>query len=150
MQGYNSTMPEDFAQKENSISLPVVLFDGVCKLCNGSVDFILHRDRKGRVKLASLQSDYSRTVLQKHKKNPDIMNTMMLLEGTRLSEKSTAIIRISKYLDGLWPLCMILLIIPRFIRDFIYDIVAKNRYRWFGKYDTCCIPDPEFEDRFYN
>ena len=135
--------------KEEAGSPPVVLFDGVCKLCNGSVSFILRRDRKGRLKLAPLQSDYSRQVLASHETQSDPMASIMLLEGTGLTAKSTAIIRITKYLDGLWPLCLIFLIIPRFIRDFLYDIVAKNRYRWFGKYDTCRLPDPEFEDRFY-
>ena len=135
--------------KEEASSPPVVLFDGVCKLCNGSVNFILRRDRKGRLKLAPLQSDYSRQVLASHEIQSDLMDSMMLLEGTRLTTKSTAIIRITKYLDGLWPLCMIFLIIPRIIRDFLYDMVAKNRYRWFGKYDTCRLPDPGFEDRFY-
>ena len=136
-------------QKEDTFSSPVVLFDGVCKLCNGSVDFILRRDWKGRLKLASLQSDYGRQILASHEIQSDPMASILLLEGTRLTTKSTAIIRITKYLDGLWPLCMILLIIPRLIRDFIYDIVAKNRYRWFGKYGTCRLPDPEYEDRFY-
>lgn len=143
-------MSENNIQKGATTSPPVVLFDGVCRLCNGSVNFILRRDSKGRLKLAPLQSDYGRQVLGSHGKHPDVLDSMMLLEGERLTVKSTAVIRISKYLGGAWPLCMIFLIIPRFIRDFIYDIVAKNRYRWFGKYDTCRLPDPEFEDRFYN
>jgi predicted DCC family thiol-disulfide oxidoreductase YuxK len=136
-------------QKKDTISSPVVLFDGVCKLCNGSVSFILRRDRKGRLKLAPLQSDYGRQVLTSHEMQSNPMNSIMLLEGTKLTTKSTAIIRIAKYLDGAWPLCLIFLIVPRLIRDFLYDIVAKNRYRWFGKYDTCRLPDPEYEDRFY-
>ncbi len=135
--------------KEEASSPPVVLFDGMCKLCNGSVNFILRRDRKGWLKLAPLQSNYGRRVIASHEIQSDPMDSIMLLEGTRLTVKSTAIIRITKYLDGLWPLCMILIIIPAFIRDFLYDIVAKNRYRWFGKYDTCRLSDPEFEDRFY-
>ena len=136
--------------KEESFSPPVVLFDGVCKLCNGSVNFILRRDRKGRLKMAPLQSDYGRAVLEKHAMKPDLLDSIMLLEGDWLTTKSTAIIRISKYLGGAWPLCMIALVVPRFIRDFIYDIIAKNRYRWFGKYDTCRLPDADFEDRFYS
>lgn len=136
-------------QKDEAFSPPVVLFDGVCKLCNGSVNFILRRDSKGRLKLAPLQSGYGQAVLKEHGKHSDTMGSMMLLEGDRLTAKSTAIIRISKYLGGAWPLCMIALVIPPFIRDFIYDIIAKNRTRWFGKYDTCRLPDPEFEDRFY-
>ena len=142
-------MSESNIQKDNTTSPPVVLFDGVCKLCNGSVNFILPRDSKGRLKLAPLQSDYARAVLKKHGKNPDALNSMMLLEGERLTVKSTAVIRISKYLDRAWPLCMVALVIPRFIRDFIYDIIAKNRYHWFGKFDTCRLPDAGLEYRFY-
>jgi len=77
------------------------------------------------------------------------LDSIMFLEGERLTTKSTAVIRISKYLGGAWPLCMVALIIPRFIRDVLYNVVAKNRYRWFGQYDTCPLPNPEFEDRFY-
>ena len=142
-------MSESSIQENDTTFPPVVLFDGVCKLCNGSVNFIVERDPKGRLKLASLQSNYGRAVLKEHGKNPDAMDSMMLLEGQRLTVKSTAVIRILKYLGGAWPLCMIALIVPRFIRDFIYDIIAKNRYKWFGKYDTCRLPDPELEDRFY-
>ena len=128
---------------------PVVLFDGVCKLCNGSVNFILDRDRKGQLKLAPLQSNYGCAVLKEHGKNPEALDSMMLLEGERLTVKSTAVIRISKYLGSAWPLCMIFLIIPPFIRNAIYDVIAKNRYKWFGKYDIFRQPSPEFEDRFY-
>ena len=142
-------MSSHFIPKEEASSPPVVLFDGMCKLCNGSVNFILRRDRKGRLKLAPLQSDYGRQVLASHAIKSDPLDSMMLLEGERLTVKSTAVIRISKYLGGAWPLCMIALVVPRLIRDFHYDIIAKNRYRWFGKYYTCRLPDPEFEDRFY-
>jgi predicted DCC family thiol-disulfide oxidoreductase YuxK len=128
---------------------PVVLFDGVCKLCNGSVNFILPRDQKGQLKLAPLQSNYGRQVLASHEIKPDWLESILLLEGDQLFVKSTAIIRITKYLNGLWPLCMTLLLIPRFIRDFVYDMIAKNRYRWFGKYDTCRLPNQDYEDRFY-
>ena len=100
--------------------------------------------------MASLQSEYGRRILEAHGLKSDPLDSMMLLEGTRLTVKSTAVLRISKYLSGAWPLCMIALVVPRLIRDFLYDIVAKNRYRWFGKYDTCHLPDPKFEDRFYS
>jgi predicted DCC family thiol-disulfide oxidoreductase YuxK len=141
-------MSEYTIQKTDTTS--VVLFDGVCKLCNVSVNFILRIDRRGQLKFASLQSDYGRAVLKEHDRHTDPMDSMMLLEGERLTEKSTAVIHISKYLGGVWPLCMIALVIPPFIRDFIYDIIAKNRYRWFGKYYTCRLPDPKYEARFYS
>jgi len=142
-------MPDSNPQKDNTSAPSVILFDGVCKLCNRSVNFILRIDRQGRLKLAPLQSDYGRKVLERHGMKSGPLESMMLLEGERLTSQSTAIIRISKYLGGLWPLCMIMLIIPRFIRDFLYAIIAKNRYQWFGQYNTCRLPDPEFEDRFY-
>ncbi len=142
-------MPDSDPKKDNTSAPPVILFDGVCKLCNRSVKFILRIDRQGRLKMAPLQSDYGLQVLERHGMKSGPLDSMMLLEGERLMVKSTAIIRISKYLGGLWPLCMIMLIIPRFIRDFLYGIIAKNRYQWFGRYDTCPLPDPEFEDRFY-
>jgi len=142
-------MPDSNPQKDNAPAPPVILFDGVCKLCNRSVNFILCIDRQGRLKLATLQSDYSRRVLEDHGLKSGPLDSMMLLEGERLTSQSTAIIRISKYLGGLWPLCMIMLIIPQFIRDALYDVIAKNRYRWFSQYDTCPLPDPKYEDRFY-
>ena len=142
-------MSQNNPQNNDAPFVPVVLFDGVCKLCNSSVNFILDRDKKGRLKLAPLQSDFARQALASHELQSNLMDSILLLEGVRLSAKSTAILRISKYLGGAWPLCMTFLVIPRFIRDFIYDTVAKNRYRWFGKSDTCRLPDPEFEDRFY-
>ena len=147
--GYNKKMAPDPAQKDDATTPPVVLFDGVCKLCNRSVNTILRMDRKGRLKFASLQSDYGRTVLTAHGRQSDPMDTMMLLEGGRLTIKSTALIRMTRYLGGVWPLAMVALIIPRFIRDVLYDLVAKNRYRTFGKYDTCRLPDPKYTDRFY-
>lgn len=143
-------MFEDPIQQDNTILPPVVLFDGVCKFCNKSVNFILRIDHKGQLKLAPLQSDYGRTILEKYGVGIQYSDSMMLLEGERLTMKSTAILRISKYLGGAWPLCMIVLVVPCFIRDFVYDIIAKNRYRWFGRYDTCRLPDAEFEDRFYS
>lgn len=142
-------MFHDHLQKNNATTPPVVLFDGVCKLCNRSVNTLLRMDRKGRLKFASLQSDYGRTVLTAHGRQSDAMDTMMLLEGGRLTTKSTALIRMARYLGGVWPLVMAALIVPRFIRDALYDLVAKNRYRTFGKYDTCRLPDPEYTDRFY-
>jgi predicted DCC family thiol-disulfide oxidoreductase YuxK len=143
-------MSRNNIQKGDTTSHPVVLFDGVCKLCNGSVNFILRRDRKGRLKLASLQSDYGQQMIASQGKTSDVLDSLLLVEGEQISENSTAIIRITKYLDGAWPLCMVFLIIPRFIRDFFYDIIANNRYRWFGKYEACRLHDPEFEDRFYS
>ena len=142
-------MPASYRQKDDATSPPVVLFDGVCRLCNRSVNYILRIDRTGRLKMASLQSEYGRRVLEGHGLKSDPLDSMMLLEGTRLTTKSTAVIRISKYLGGAWPMCMMALIIPRLIRDFLYDIIAKNRYRWFGKYDNCPLPDAKYEDRFY-
>ena len=133
--------------KTDSDQAPVVLYDGECRLCNNSVNFIARRDRNGRLKMVSLQSEYGRGILASHQIQTDPLGSMWLLEGARLTAKSTAMIRTSKYMDGAWPLCMVFLLVPRIFRDFIYDVVAHNRYRWFGKHDTCRLPDSEHEDQ---
>ena len=137
------------SQSDDETLPPVVLYDGMCKLCNRSLKFILGIDRQGRLKFASLQSNYGRTILTTHGRHTDPMDTLMLLEGSRLSTKSTALIRIAKYLGGVWPLAIVAFIIPRFMRDAAYDVLARNRYSIYGKHDTCPLPDSEFEDRFY-
>ncbi|MDH5764151.1 MAG: DCC1-like thiol-disulfide oxidoreductase family protein [Nitrospinota bacterium] len=142
-------MTENYMQKAMAGKPPVVLFDGLCPLCHGSVNFLLKVDQKGLLKFASLQSDYGRTMVTAHGKNPEILDTIYFLEGRGLSEKSTAFIRISRYLGGVWPLCMIAILIPRFMRDYCYDLVSRSRYQQFGRYDTCPLPNPKFEDRFY-
>jgi predicted DCC family thiol-disulfide oxidoreductase YuxK len=124
----------------------IVFFDGVCNLCNSSVQFIIRNDKKARIKFASLQSDKARELLKPFGNfNED---SVLYLKDEILYTHSSAALRIAKQLDGLWPLFFIFIIIPPFIRDGIYNWIAKNRYRWFGKLDQCMLPEEGLKDRF--
>jgi len=125
----------------------IILFDGVCNLCNRSVQFILKRDPNEQFKFTSLQSETGQNLLRKHALKPD-MKSVILIENDQIFLKSTAALRIAGRMKGLWKLAGVLYIIPRPIRDFIYQWVAKNRYKWFGKADSCMLPRPEWKNRF--
>ncbi len=127
---------------------PILLFDGVCNLCHYFVQFVLKRDRKGIIRFASLQSDVAKKLLEKHQFSAQNLNTVVLIEDGKLYHHSDVAIHVVRHFGGLWPLLSIFRIIPRFVRDPIYNWVAANRYRWFGKKDQCLIPEPEWQDRF--
>ena len=132
---------------------PVLLYDGVCSFCNRSVKFVLKHDHRGTMRFAALQSGYANVLLAGH---PGLRNadTFVLYEPgekngePRFFTRSRAAVRIGSYLGGLWKLSAVFLIVPRPIRDWLYDTFARYRYRWFGKYDTCPIPPPEVRSRF--
>ena len=127
---------------------PVVLFDGVCNLCEGSVRFIIERDPKGIFRFASLQSDAGKSLAEAHGADASHLNTMMLIENGRLYKRSTAALRIARRLRFPWSLGWIFIIVPPFIRDAIYNVISRNRYKWFGEKETCMIPTPELRERF--
>jgi len=122
----------------------IVLFDGVCNLCNGFVQFILVRDPEGRFSFASLQSDAARRLLNGNAP----AETMVLIEQRTLYIKSTAALRIARGLRFPWPLLYGLLIVPRPLRDTIYDWVARHRYAWFGQRESCMVPTAQWRKRF--
>jgi len=126
----------------------IIFFDGVCNLCNGAVLFIIKRDKKNTFQFASLQSDFARAQLQKHHIDASALQSIILKSGDRVFTKSTAALRIAKKLSGLWPLLYGLIVVPTFIRDGVYNVIAKNRYRWFGKREVCMVPTPELKARF--
>lgn len=127
---------------------PILLFDGVCNLCNGLVVFIIRRDKNARIKFTPLQSPAGETILIGHSLAFREMNSIVLLDGSKLYKKSSAVLHLLKTLGGGWCLFYGFIIIPGFIRDFFYDLIAKNRYRIFGKTDVCMVPSPDFSDRF--
>ncbi|MBX7151424.1 thiol-disulfide oxidoreductase DCC family protein [bacterium] len=127
---------------------PIILFDGVCNLCNGSVLFIIKRDPKAQFRFASLQSAYGENFLKEKNLSTKEYDSIVLIEGDRFYTQSSAALRIAKRLNGAWPLFYIGIIIPKFLRDAVYNFIAKNRYRWFGKKDACMIPTPELRSRF--
>lgn len=126
--------------------MKVILFDGVCNLCNGFVNFILERDQKGVFKFASLQSDYAKNLLGEESETE--LNTVIFYDGNQFYRKSEAVFQIIENLAGYRWLKMFRFI-PRRLSDGIYDLVAKNRYRIFGKSDSCRIPTQELLQRFY-
>lgn len=127
---------------------PVILFDGVCNLCNQSVLFIIKRDHQGTFRFAALQSEFGQRVLQEHQFDPAKLYSIILVEGDKVTDRSTAALRIARRMNGLWPLLYGLIIIPPFIRNWVYDWISRNRYKWFGKKDECMIPTPELKARF--
>jgi predicted DCC family thiol-disulfide oxidoreductase YuxK len=126
----------------------VVLFDGVCNLCNGWVRFLIARDRQARLRLASVQSDAGKAILAACGLPTEEYNTMVFLEKGRAYVKSTAFLRVVRYFPWPWPLLSAGLLVPRPIRDWLYDRVALNRYALFGRQEVCMVPTPEIRNRF--
>ena len=126
----------------------ILLFDGVCNLCNGIVQFTIKRDPKGKFKFASLQSDAAQLLLKKFGLSTDDFDSFVLVDGNKYFLKSSAGLQVLKELGGVWKLFYVFIIIPRPIRDFIYNIIAKTRYRIFGKRDQCMVPTEDIKQRF--
>ena len=127
---------------------PVILFDGVCNLCNASVQFIIKHDKKSVFRFASLQSEFGKRIIEKFDLANKNIDSVMLFENNTIQLKSTAALQIAKRLGGIYSALYVFIIIPRFMRDSIYDFVARNRYRWFGKQESCMIPKPELKKLF--
>ena len=127
---------------------PIVLFDGVCNLCNGSVQFLLKRDPEGRFRFASLQSDAGRSLMTEHGLDPDALSSVVVVEDGRVWQESSAALRIARHLPGAWKLLRVFAAVPRPLRDALYRWIARNRYHWFGKTETCWLPTPELKARF--
>lgn len=129
---------------------PIILFDGICNFCNGSVNFVIRRDKKSMVKYAALQSEAGQQLLKQFSLPTNEFNSFIFIEAGEVYTQSTGALKVCKYLNGLWPLLYGLIIVPRFIRDGVYNWVAKNRYKWFGKKDQCMIPGQDIRERFLN
>jgi len=133
---------------------PIILYDGVCGLCNRSVQFLLKHDKEERFRFASLQSDFAAKVLGRHGLDPKDLDTVHVVEnydqpGERVLQRSDAVLRAGRELGGFWGASSsIARIVPRALRDVVYRLVATNRYRVFGKYDSCMLPDPNQRSRF--
>jgi len=129
----------------------IILFDGVCNLCNTSVQFILKKDKKNIFLFASLQSDAAKNILL-HKNSEKIINsdlsTIYLVMNNKIYSKSTAILLILRHLKLPYNLLYLFIIIPKFIRDYCYKVISRNRYKWFGKKDVCMVPKKEYLDKF--
>ena len=129
---------------------PVVLFDGVCNLCDGAVKFIIRHDKKKVFLFASLQSEAGQRLLEQYNFPPDELNSFILIDKGKAYTRSTGALMVAKKLNGLWPVLYSYIIIPAFIRDSIYNWIGTNRYKWFGKKDECMLPTAELKARFLN
>jgi predicted DCC family thiol-disulfide oxidoreductase YuxK len=128
--------------------VPVILFDGVCNLCNGFVQFVIARDSAARFRFASLQSNAASKLLDRHRVTTLLPDSIVLVEDDRVFTRSSAALRIAGGLGFPWSLAYAGIAVPKPLRDALYDLVARHRYRWFGKRDVCMIPTPELRARF--
>ena len=128
----------------------IILFDGVCNLCNWSVQFLIKHDPEKKFLFASLQSDKAKKLLADYSIDTDELNSFILVENERIFTKSTGALRVLKQLKWWSVLFYCFILVPKFIRDGIYNFIAKKRYRWFGRKDECMVPSPEISSRFLN
>jgi len=126
----------------------IILFDGVCNLCNRGVQFIIKKDKKKKFLFASLQGKTGQELLKKIELPSSVFNSFILIDGDKIYTRSTAALRIAKQLPGGWKFFYGFMIIPGFIRNAVYNWIARNRYKWFGERDECMIPTPELKERF--
>lgn len=136
-------------QLEN-IQQPVILFDGVCNLCSNVVQFVIKKDTKDLFRFASLQSSFGEEVLQKFHLPPNALNSFILLQHGKVYTKSTGALMVAKQMHGLWPLLYCFIIVPKFIRNAVYNYIANHRYKWFGKKEECWLPTPKLQQKFIN
>ena len=142
---------EDMSVIQNAAPTPVLLYDGVCGFCNKSVQMILDHDRKGSLRFAALQSDYGEGVVGRHPELRDVDSVVYVERtpgGERVHVRSDAALKVASYLGGFWKIFLAAKVMPRPLRDYFYDLFARNRYKLFGKYDTCLLPPPEVRARF--
>ncbi len=126
---------------------PILFFDGICTLCNASVQFVIKRDKKNKFLFASLQSDVAKNILL-HKNHKINLDSIVLLFNDKIYTKSTAALLVLKELGFPYNIFAIFMFIPKVIRDYIYDFIAKNRYEWFGKRASCMVPNKDWIDKF--
>ncbi|MBI2273675.1 MAG: thiol-disulfide oxidoreductase DCC family protein [Bacteroidetes bacterium] len=127
---------------------PVIFFDGVCNLCTGSVQFIIKHDPKHYFRFASLQSELGKQFLQQNGLSADTFDSFIVWEQGKYYTESTAALRVARKLNGPWPGLYVFILLPAFIRNSVYRLIARNRYRWFGKKEACWVPTPELNGLF--
>lgn len=127
----------------------IVLFDGVCNLCNGAIQFIIKHDKKDVFRFASLQSDFGKKLMEERGIDPESLESVIMIDpGIAYYRKSTAALEIAKDLSGGYSALHLFIYLPEFLRDPVYDLIGKYRYQWFGKKEQCMIPSPELKKKF--
>jgi predicted DCC family thiol-disulfide oxidoreductase YuxK len=129
---------------------PIILFDGICNLCNRSVQFVLKYDKQKLFRFASLQSNAGQRLLKEYHLSETVFNSFVLIQNGKTYLKSTAALMVAKQLGGVIKILYAFIIVPALIRNGIYNAIAKNRYKWFGKQDSCMMPTPDLQSRFLN
>jgi predicted DCC family thiol-disulfide oxidoreductase YuxK len=132
----------------NAVNHPVILFDGVCNLCSASVQYVIKHDPKKIFRFASLQSSFAQKILSNHNLPLNTYHSFILFENNKIYTRSTAALMVAKRLNGFVKMLAAFIIIPKFIRDGVYNIIAKKRYKWFGRKNECWIPTPELKNLF--
>ena len=130
------------------INSPILLFDGVCNLCNASVQWVIRRDPQGIFRFAPLQSETGQSLLRRSGLSSEHFDTVVLVDGDRIFPRSDAALEIARRIGGVWSLLAVFRRVPRPVRNAVYDWIARHRYRWFGKTEACMIPRPEWKKRF--
>jgi len=128
--------------------MKIILFDGICNLCNASVNFVLDHDKNNIFKFSPLQSEASKEILKKINPSQTETSSIIFIDDDKYYTQSTAILMITSYLDGMGKLGPVFFVVPRIIRDSIYRLIAHNRYKWFGKRNQCRVPTPALKERF--
>lgn len=131
-------------------SNPIILFDGVCNLCNNSVQFVIKHDQESKFNFAAMQSEAGQSLLKQYGLPQKGFNSFVLIQKEKVFLKSTAALTVARQLDGPVKLLYGFIIVPAFIRNVVYNFIAKNRYSWFGKKDSCMLPTPSLQSRFLN
>ncbi|MFN2458994.1 MAG: thiol-disulfide oxidoreductase DCC family protein [Chitinophagaceae bacterium] len=126
----------------------IILFDGICNFCNATINFIISQDKKMVFKFAALQSEAGQKLLEQYGLSKASFDSFILIDNGRVYKSSTAGLRLYNKLPWFWKWTQIFWIVPKFARDAVYNLIAKNRYRWFGKKDECMVPTPEVRERF--
>ncbi len=135
-------------EPDSSPAHPVLLFDGYCNLCNFWANFLLAADSKHNLKFATQQSSVGQQLLLQHGHDSAVLESVILIDREDIFVKSSAVLQVLRQLGGVWKFFYIMIIVPRPLRDFFYDVVARNRYRWFGKREHCRIPSAPDRERF--
>jgi predicted DCC family thiol-disulfide oxidoreductase YuxK len=141
----NRTLPKMTNTQNNKA---IILFDGVCNLCNSSVEFVLNHDKKEMFRFASIQSEIGNGFLKRYNIDRSLTDSIIIIENENAYTRSTAALRIAKHLGGVYSLLYLFIIVPPFIRNAVYDFIAKNRYKWFGKQESCMVPTDELKKKF--
>lgn len=127
---------------------PILLFDGVCNLCNQSVQWVLKHDQKAQFRFVSLQSETSQRLLKQYNLNSNTLDSVVLIHHNKAYIRSDVPLETARLLGGFWQLTYIFKLVPSFLRDRVYQFIAANRYRWFGKEESCWLPAPKWKNRF--